>query len=78
MSLRQISYLGQTGTTEPYATIGEVWNIVRQKCLEIPGMTEAQCNGLLGTQPIYFPPTCKQGVPWWVYIGVGFVLGKFI
>lgn len=68
--------LGQDTTPATQEPVINVWNALNQLCLT--KLTQDQCTGLLGTRPVYFPPTCKRGIPWWVYAVIGFVAGKHI
>ena len=67
------------GTPAPKKTVIEVWGELNTLCQQ--WWTPEQCTGLLGTQPFYLPPTCKEekkGVPWWGYMAIGFVIAKNI
>jgi hypothetical protein len=68
--------LGQDTTPATQEPIINVWNALNELCLT--KLSQEQCTGLIGTQPVYFPPTCKRGIPWWVYAVIGFVAGKHI
>lgn len=63
-----------------YSTPAETWIAVNEKCLEM--MPLKDCQGLLGTQPIYFKPESKPslGMGWYILIGAifGFSAGQKI
>ncbi len=65
--------LGQDTTEEP---VINVWQALNELCLT--KLSPEQCAGLIGTQPVYFPPTCKRTVPWWAYVILGYVAGKHL
>lgn len=75
-------FLGQNEspaiTPDPYASVAAIWDEIKAYCQT--KMTPAQCDALLGYKPIYQPPTCveKPKVPFWVYLGVGYILGKHL
>ena len=75
-----IRALAQVTEKTPYEIIGDVWTKLYNQCLTMPGMSEAQCHGLMGYGLNYFPPSCveKPRFPWWGYIILGFFVGKWV
>jgi len=67
--------LGQSPTTTTPMTM---WDAINALCLK--SMTKAECQGLIGTNPLFLPPTCVKewSFPWWGYLIAGFVAGRYI
>jgi len=77
----KIISLGQADDVQPVITetVGEIWQGLKAQCET--KLTKEQCDGLLGTQPIYFEPSCNKerwGIPFWAWIIGGYFLGKHI
>jgi len=69
--------LGQAEPTQE--PIINVWSALNSLCLT--KLTPEQCRGLIGTNPLYLPPTCvkdDKGLKWWAFLGIGFAIGKFV
>lgn len=72
MKLMRIGYLGQTDV--PVVPIVDTWNEINAFCLT--KATPDQCRALLGTNPLYLPPTCKPETPFWAWMLIGFVISR--
>jgi hypothetical protein len=69
--------LGADTLPVPQPPIIDVWSALNALCLK--SLPPAECASLIGTNPVYIPKTtCKQGLPWYAYVAIGFAVGKFI
>jgi hypothetical protein len=72
MKLMRIGYLGQTEV--PVVPIIDTWNDISTYCRT--KATDEQCVALLGTNPLYLPPTCKPETPFWAWMLLGFAISR--
>lgn len=63
---------------DQYASVATVWDSLYNSCLTM--LPERDCQALLGTRPIYFPPEeyKKPIIPWWGFLIIGYLAGKYL
>ncbi len=64
-------------TGQAYAGLQVFWTKVREECEQ--RFSPSQCQALLGARPIMLEPSpADTGLPWYIMMGIGVVIGKVI
>jgi hypothetical protein len=63
---------------DPLPPITDVWSALNALCLK--SLPPTECASLIGTHPVYIPESqcIKTGLPWYVYMAIGFLVAKNI
>ena len=64
---------------QTYAGLQVFWQKLRDECEE--RFTPAQCQALLGARPTILEPGGQSyggGLPWYMTLGIGIIIGKVI
>ena len=60
-----------------YAGLQVFWDRIRQECEQ--RFSPSQCQALLGVRPTMLEPSRpREGLPWYMSLGIGIVIGKVI
>ena len=73
----QVQQLSQAAIAPFQRTVAEKYEELRAQCVNTFG--EQFCEAIMGRDPIYLPARSPSFVlPWWILIGIGFVVGKVL